>query len=228
MSEDALLHAICEHPDDDTPRLVFADWLDERGDELSTAWAALIRDQLRSHGAANQTVYFEYDKGWLRNWGQQFEFPATWRFECWNRGFPTQLDAPADAIRAEWERVLRLVPVREVYARGATDADVEGLVAWCDFRNLSELFVQSEVPRDAESLLTDRALVALAECPAVTGLECLVVRWGAVTDRGIDALLCSHSLGRLHEFQVYRDRNFAASPGACERLRARFGSNAIR
>jgi uncharacterized protein (TIGR02996 family) len=30
---EALLRAICENPDDDTPRLVFADWLQDYGDE---------------------------------------------------------------------------------------------------------------------------------------------------------------------------------------------------
>ena len=29
---DALLRAVCENPDDDTPRLVFADWLQEHGE----------------------------------------------------------------------------------------------------------------------------------------------------------------------------------------------------
>ena len=29
---EALLRAVCENPDDDTPRLVFADWLDENGE----------------------------------------------------------------------------------------------------------------------------------------------------------------------------------------------------
>lgn len=37
---DALLAAICANPEDDTPRLVFADWLDENG---SAKWAELIR-----------------------------------------------------------------------------------------------------------------------------------------------------------------------------------------
>src|SRR5262245_38647966 len=41
---DALLKAICENPDDDTPRLVFADWLQENGDE---AYAEFIRTQVR-------------------------------------------------------------------------------------------------------------------------------------------------------------------------------------
>jgi uncharacterized protein (TIGR02996 family) len=29
--QDDFLRAICESPDDDAPRLVFADWLDEHG-----------------------------------------------------------------------------------------------------------------------------------------------------------------------------------------------------
>lgn len=29
--QDAFLRSICEHPDDDAPRLIFADWLEERG-----------------------------------------------------------------------------------------------------------------------------------------------------------------------------------------------------
>ncbi|MBY0456099.1 MAG: TIGR02996 domain-containing protein, partial [Gemmataceae bacterium] len=31
---DALLSAIIDQPDEDTPRLVFADWLDEHADAL--------------------------------------------------------------------------------------------------------------------------------------------------------------------------------------------------
>lgn len=41
---EALLRAICAHPDDDTPRLVYADWLQERGEEER---AELIRAQCR-------------------------------------------------------------------------------------------------------------------------------------------------------------------------------------
>jgi uncharacterized protein (TIGR02996 family) len=41
-----LLAEIADNPDDDAPRLVFADWLDERGGEDERAWAELIRVQL--------------------------------------------------------------------------------------------------------------------------------------------------------------------------------------
>src|SRR5437763_2811178 len=39
----ALLDAVKDHPDDDTPRLVLADWLDEQDNELDSERAAFIR-----------------------------------------------------------------------------------------------------------------------------------------------------------------------------------------
>lgn len=46
MSRDALLQAITDSPEDDTVRLVFADWLDEHGDEADRTHAELIRAQV--------------------------------------------------------------------------------------------------------------------------------------------------------------------------------------
>ncbi|MBN9120916.1 MAG: TIGR02996 domain-containing protein [Planctomycetes bacterium] len=48
---DALLRAIIDHPDEDTPRLVFADWLDEHADALpdpagARAHARFVRDDI--------------------------------------------------------------------------------------------------------------------------------------------------------------------------------------
>jgi uncharacterized protein (TIGR02996 family) len=43
--EEVFLHDVLEHPDDDTPRLVYADWLDEHGDERGLARGELIRTQ---------------------------------------------------------------------------------------------------------------------------------------------------------------------------------------
>src|SRR5438128_1796682 len=44
-TEAAFLDAILAEPDNDTPRLVFADWLDDRGDMADRARAELIRVQ---------------------------------------------------------------------------------------------------------------------------------------------------------------------------------------
>ncbi len=45
---EALMAAVCGNPDDDTPRLVLADWLQENGDESDRDRAELIRVQCRT------------------------------------------------------------------------------------------------------------------------------------------------------------------------------------
>src|SRR5262249_38283509 len=49
---DALLAAVCEAPDEDAPRLVYADWLEEHGDEDDQARAEFIRGQIALEGMA--------------------------------------------------------------------------------------------------------------------------------------------------------------------------------
>jgi uncharacterized protein (TIGR02996 family) len=54
--EQAFLQAICEAREDDTPRLVYADWLEENG---KADLADFIRTQLR------QAQIPEYERSWL-------------------------------------------------------------------------------------------------------------------------------------------------------------------
>jgi uncharacterized protein (TIGR02996 family) len=42
--EDSFLRAILANPADDAPRLIYADWLDEKGDRVSEIKAAYLRD----------------------------------------------------------------------------------------------------------------------------------------------------------------------------------------
>src|SRR5262245_50020718 len=44
--EEALLQTIFDNPDDDAPRLIYADWLEERGDPVNVARAEFIRVQI--------------------------------------------------------------------------------------------------------------------------------------------------------------------------------------
>lgn len=56
---DALFAAILAHPDEDTPRLAFADWLEENGDPK---YAAFIRKQIELAKVP------EWDPLWVRAW----------------------------------------------------------------------------------------------------------------------------------------------------------------
>jgi len=45
--EEAFLRAICEEPDDDAHRLIYADWLDERGQATAMTSAVFSRRHCR-------------------------------------------------------------------------------------------------------------------------------------------------------------------------------------
>lgn len=64
---EALLAEIREHPEEDTPRLAFADLLDERGDAYFSDWAALIRSQVES------ARIDRYSPRWMELIGRQGE-----------------------------------------------------------------------------------------------------------------------------------------------------------
>src|SRR6266545_1351790 len=53
----ALLDAVKDHPDDDTPRLVLADWLDEQDNPLDAERAKFIREDVaRARNATKPTL----------------------------------------------------------------------------------------------------------------------------------------------------------------------------
>jgi uncharacterized protein (TIGR02996 family) len=85
--QDALLRAICENPDDDAPRLIYADWLDEHGDPLQ---AEFIRTQIELARGPNSTV-----RKWSLEARQQILFGqrAKWvhRFLAEDKWFDTAL-----------------------------------------------------------------------------------------------------------------------------------------
>lgn len=56
----AFMRTICENPHDDTPRLIFADWLEEQGDLESLARAEFIRAQIE----ISRLPSFHYDSGY--------------------------------------------------------------------------------------------------------------------------------------------------------------------
>src|SRR5437762_2497871 len=73
MDEDAFLRAVLEHPDDDGPRLVYADWLEERGDPRGAFIRAQVElerldpdDPRRPDLACRaERLLAEHRRGWL-------------------------------------------------------------------------------------------------------------------------------------------------------------------
>ncbi len=69
---EALLRAVCDNPDDDTPRLVFADWLQEHGDE---ARAEFIRVQIEIARGGDNSELKERERVLLATHGERWSAP---------------------------------------------------------------------------------------------------------------------------------------------------------
>src|SRR6187455_1476604 len=107
MSEfDALLAAICDQPDEDTPRLVLADWLEEEG---RAEQAAFIRAQI--------------ELARLPPW-DPFAVYCRWRRPEWATGKPFRESLPpVDGFHVEWHEY--------AFHRGlGWRLNVRSLVAW--------------------------------------------------------------------------------------------------
>lgn len=126
---DALLRAILEHPAEDTPRLMYADWLQERGQEQ---WAQFIRatranwhyvyflhnELARSIPTARFSGYGREEDDspdfGLPRWS--FSFPERFAFgrAIWDRGFVSHLVIPLAAFVEHAETLFRAHPIERV------------------------------------------------------------------------------------------------------------------
>src|SRR5215469_3647811 len=121
---------IKEHPDDDTPRLIFADWLQEHGDAAAAARGEFLRLQVLRHRLSlddpnygllkrrEGELFTEHRWTWL---GPLVDAAKTWTFE---RGM-VQITAEAHKL-----------PTPEVTAWARTEAAL-----WIDALTLPEMTI---------------------------------------------------------------------------------------
>ncbi len=115
---DALLKAVCEYPDDDTPRLVFADWLQEHGEDDR---AEFIRVQIEQTKLEPRTVpwwkcYSRARKlftsrGW--EWCEEIHPDRSFRWDEFVRGFAESVRVPAfESFEQFADRVFSRTPLK--------------------------------------------------------------------------------------------------------------------
>ena len=68
---EALYAAVCAHPDEDTPRLALADWLDEHGDKSDAPRARFIRVQI------GMTQHEEQSPAWRKLYAEERKLLTT-------------------------------------------------------------------------------------------------------------------------------------------------------
>jgi uncharacterized protein (TIGR02996 family) len=152
---DALLKALCENPDEDTPRLVYADWLQEHGDETR---AEFIRAQVR-HGELLRNADPGAEDSARQARALWLQFGAKWRADLpqlkgvrWHdaffRGFVERVVVPSDAVLvAHAQTVFDLVPIRHLEIEKF--AAVDGFDRLACVRRLKTLAVAAADPDGA-------------------------------------------------------------------------------
>jgi uncharacterized protein (TIGR02996 family) len=199
MDEQALLHAVCANPDDDAPRLVYADWLEEHGRQER---AELIRVQIdlsRSQPGEDTTGQRRRESALLR------EFGATWTAELpqlgdllwgeFERGFVSAVTGTWADFAAHGTDVFRSAPVSRWNAIGAFHA-LRG------FRNCSLLARLSHLSISFENRFGDRLARKIADSPRLAGLRSLRLDMVGIGDPGAWELGQSDHLRNLVELSL--------------------------
>jgi uncharacterized protein (TIGR02996 family) len=117
MSAEALLRAVLADPDDDAPRLIYADWLDENGDPDR---AEFIRVQVALAGSDKNDPHnpqlWERQRALLvaheKRWAAALEGVALrWTFR---RGFVEEVEVAAPVFLRLGDRLFETAPVQTV------------------------------------------------------------------------------------------------------------------
>jgi uncharacterized protein (TIGR02996 family) len=115
---DVFLRDIFQTPDDDTPRLIFADWLDDHGDESGRARAELIRIQCAQARAGEddeaRPALRQRERCLLARHQGLWLGPLAQRLEDWEfrRGFLEVVTLPAKAFLEDAAGLFCQAPVR--------------------------------------------------------------------------------------------------------------------
>jgi uncharacterized protein (TIGR02996 family) len=171
---DALYAAILAHPDEDTPRLAYADWLEEHGD---ADHAAFIRkqielskvpewDELAIHERYQPTVKGEaFEIEWLKR-----ECPTPFRWASqFRRGFANSANAQLwRADGASWAGRLaalcQIAPIDELIVTDKGD-----IPCWNEFLQ-NTCLTQIHCLKLEGAALTADQVRQLISCPHMTGL----------------------------------------------------------
>lgn len=213
--DDAFLHAIIESPDDDTPRLVYADWLEENGQPER---GEFIRVQCLLARMAGEDPRRPGLQGRERGLLEKHEAAWAWPVRRWVyareffRGFMEQVTARPEAFLEHADALFRAAPVRRVcFQTGmfrlarpplvfpSAEPLMPRLVACPHLGRL----VAVGFPRNG---VGDGGVEALAASPNLGRVACLDLIDNVVGDRGVEALASSPGLPRLSSLTLASNR----------------------
>lgn len=227
----AFVREILEHPDDDAPRLIYADWLEERGDprgEFIRVQCELARlpraaDRRRPLETRENKLLLAHAGEWR---AELLELPdIVWGLLA--RGFMSSVHTPdGKKFAAQAERVFAAAPVEAIRFIQLNATELRRLMrsdhAWrlrglnlshagLGNRAIEELAAEPSLGRltglNLQSLnLSAAAARALAASPHAASLLSLDLSYNAIGNAGVQALATSLHLASLTELILHHNR----------------------
>lgn len=174
---DALLADIIACPDDDTPRLIFADWLEDNGEPER---AEFIRLSVRSPKAVWTRLVngFGYEP-----WINPLSASPSLSFGCWawNRGFVFEIHCTLRQWLDHGRAICAAHPIKRVELTDRRPAEVNEELCWWAVSDESHF--PAEIPLMIWSLIDLPAVrnywkVSPTREGAVDALSAALIRWG--------------------------------------------------
>jgi uncharacterized protein (TIGR02996 family) len=218
MSEPAFLEAIVAEPDELAHRLVYADWLDERGDPGDQARAEFIRAQIARaalHPAhPDARALRRREEALLRQYGAAWSAPVAplVRRCCFHRGFVEEVRLTVEQLLEHGPRLVRLAPLRRLQLRGTSLLPALLARAAHHARTLADVLARIKVLDLNRDYLGEAAGLALLDLPRLPKLEALHLAHNALSAGGVLVLAQSPVLAGLETLE------FTPSAGVVEAL----------
>lgn len=224
----ALLKAIDAEPDDDTARLVYADWLADNGQPERGEFIRLQCEHAKCLRAGKLFAHDEREQELLSAHGDvwQAEYPVI-RGVKWSgfwRGFPGITVRAPSALMKNANAIWEAAPVESVVVESLYKTAI-GLAACPYLSRVRVLEVRSHRSADPDgalsrvlespelsglwwlaflgnSHLSTSAVELLANSESLRNLEILTLRWCGITDAGARWLAASPHLNKLRELDL--------------------------
>jgi uncharacterized protein (TIGR02996 family) len=211
----ALMRAILDNPDDDLPRLAYADWLDETGDATDRDRAEFIRVQIElaatyhlkrrdSLSDRNHKLLSQYGDTWAADIVGRGVNEV--RFE---RGFVAAVTATGPAFIRRGDAWTAGTPLRNLTLRGVA-GNAARLAGCPHLARISSLTIADNQFSDYDlaALVRSRYWLGLSEL-CLSGSSSMVC--GRIGDHGLAALASSSVLASLTDLTIDSDGSIGSA-----------------